>query len=128
MRLLFRVVIASMTVTLLNLPTTAAEMDTVQKLLLECKQSEPSTDKVFCIGFIGGISDMMIINSQLLSHDGEKSVEFAMCEGNEHTAYGAKVQAFINWADSHPQRWGEHQALGVAEALRLAWPCKRISN
>jgi hypothetical protein len=106
----------------------AAEMDTVQKLLLECKQSEPSTDKVFCIGFIGGISDMMTINGQLLNQNGEKSLEFAMCEGNQPTAYGAKVQAFMNWADSRPQRWGEHQALGVVEALRLAWPCKRISN
>jgi hypothetical protein len=34
------------------------------------------------------------------------------------------VQAFLNWAEKHPEAWSYNQIRGVILALGETWPCK----
>jgi hypothetical protein len=36
---------------------------------------------------------------------------------------GARVQAFVNWAKTHPENWSGSPVVAVVEALRETWPC-----
>jgi hypothetical protein len=38
---------------------------------------------------------------------------------------GAGVQAFINCAEKHPEKWHSPDGWGVNEAVRETWPCRR---
>ena len=64
----------------------------------------------FCLGYISGVTDEMRV---------EKSI--CMSEG---VATAATVQAFINWATGHPDKWNLYRLVGVRSALTGAWPCK----
>jgi hypothetical protein len=37
--------------------------------------------------------------------------------------YGALAQVFVNWADKHPEHWGDSTVDGVITALSETWPC-----
>lgn len=32
---------------------------------------------------------------------------------------------YVQWADHHPARWHEHYGLGIMDAFKEAWPCKK---
>ncbi|WP_366510182.1 Rap1a/Tai family immunity protein [Mesorhizobium sp.] len=68
-------------------------------------------------GYVGGIADQMVANGMFAARE-----EFSICVGKKVPTHGAYKQAFINWADDHPESWQNHQYLGVVEALRSTWP------
>jgi len=37
---------------------------------------------------------------------------------------GASIQAFLNWADNHPERWGDSFSEGVIAAMIETFPCR----
>jgi hypothetical protein len=36
---------------------------------------------------------------------------------------GAVIQAFLNWADKHPEKWARPRIFGATAAMRETWPC-----
>jgi len=105
-----------------------AKLD-VQELYTQCKQPANSQAQIFCLGFISGIADLMQLNGQR-----QKSLDAAQWSVIAGTAfcaqssYGAYVQVFVNWAQKHPEEWGERNFVGTVVALREAWPCPQNSN
>jgi hypothetical protein len=101
---------------------------TVQSLLQECSAEEGSTDWFKCVGYIAGVSDIMGINGKLSATFGKdtyiKMSVISMCWDGEVPTYGAKLQAFKNWAQNHPEEWSELSFVGVTHAMRETWPCK----
>jgi hypothetical protein len=78
--------------------------------------------------YAAGIGDVMSLAGQDLLHSSdrivrEELVDLSMCPNNGYT-YGALKQAFVNWAEKHPEKWTEFADLGVIIALRETWPCQ----
>lgn len=48
----------------------------------------------------------------------------AICSGRPVPIYAARIQAFMNWARAHPEKWNLTDFEGVVLALRESWPCK----
>ncbi len=88
----------------------ADSSDTVQALYSNCRETADPYHNDICSGFIEGIAAMM-------SWDG--------CQGTQTPTHGAMVQAFQNWAATHPQAWSQSKVNGVVTALRATWPCAR---
>ena len=104
----------------------------VQELIRQCNASEGSPDFFNCIGYVSGASDMMLLNGMVsLKIDPASATTMsviAMCAASPPT-YGARLQAFKNWGQKHPEKWGEETFVGVVEAMRETWPCiPRKSN
>lgn len=101
----------------------------VQELYDQCKQKSDTQASTFCLGFIAGIADVMRHNgdrrSSMDAAQWAAVSELALCGG---PSYGAYIQAFMNWAQKHPEYWGERNFQGVVAALHQAWPCPGISN
>lgn len=116
-------------------PCYARDLNSVQSLMEDCSQQsnphdQPSTilkansDRMFCIGYISGVAEMVTMNGSFLRENPELWSELhllAMCEADG--PLGAKVQAFKNYAAAHPEIWGKMKLGGVIEALRAVWPC-----
>lgn len=101
---------------------------TVQSLYTDCK-SEDSFDRAFCLGFLGGVGHTLSgigqaadVAADYYGHDVVKTAmrRIGVCG---LATIGAYRQAFINWAERHPEQWNSHMQLGVAIALRETWPC-----
>jgi hypothetical protein len=92
---------------------------TIQGLYDDCKNYS-SVQSSFCLGYISGIGDAMhfIEGFRKKMPDVES---FAMCGA---PSYGAMVQAFINWAEKHPEDWMRSRVYGVMLALGQTWPCE----
>jgi len=73
-------------------------VENVQGLYEDCKKTQQG-ESIFCIGYIGGIADMMNIIS-VSTADRVVRRSFALCAPDGYT-YGAAVQAFMNWAPKH---------------------------
>lgn len=103
-------------------PARAADGEGVLKvgdLLRFCKEEKGSPHKLVCLGYISGVGDaMQVIAVEALS---DQTRDFAICG---IARYNAMVQAFVNWAEKHPERWEEPRRLGVMAALKELWPCK----
>jgi Rap1a immunity proteins len=97
----------------------------VQGLLQKCTV-EGSKDWNYCIGYVGGIGTVMLLNGSLTDFGFAKPpLEMSICRTERFTATaGAMVQAFRNWAEKHPESWGAEGHIGVMNALRETWPCK----
>jgi hypothetical protein len=101
--------------------TDSALDESIQGLVQNCRSVATARagldpDANYCLGYISGIGDYM----KGLGLSGNASM--GIC-GN--VTYGASVQAFMNWANAHPERWTENRLVGVATALRQTWPCKK---
>jgi hypothetical protein len=96
----------------------SADNDTqdVQALLRLCKAQETSAH---CVGYISGIADIMMAVGRVLKNGPERSF-LGLCSS---ASYSAFVQAFVNWAEQHPERWYQSRSIGVMDALREKWPC-----
>jgi hypothetical protein len=94
------------------------EKHDVQKLHEMCKLPPGETKAAICLGFISGVAEMM----RLMSFSRYKEVRGAFGQCSE-ASYGAAMQAFMNWADKHPERWSKPMVVGVIEALNETWPC-----
>jgi len=105
------------------IPANAADPDHggVQSLYSDCK-TEPSTSAqaVFCLGFVSGVGETMNFTGYFKQEHPDVG-KFAICASPSH---GAMVQAFINWAEKHPEEWAKSRIYGVMLALRETWPCK----
>ena len=97
----------------------APDPTTVQFLYQTCKDETAANGPRFCLGYILGVGQLMAVNSRFGDN-------FALCyaesEGGVPTAR-AMIQAFLTWADKHPESWSQRNIMGVALALREAWPC-----
>jgi hypothetical protein len=97
-----------------------AEDRNVQTLLYSCKQNTSSPDYSLCIGYVAGVGDLMDVNSTLIPEHPYMR-PFAICG---KPTYGAMVQAFVNWAEKHPEEWKDSTNFGVMLALLGTFPCK----
>jgi hypothetical protein len=113
------------------IPTNAEEpkqiSNTVQELYQQCK-SHNGPGEVMCLGFIAGsVAQMEIIAIAAEHMDAPTDRLFLLgetkfCSG-QGTSLGAMRQAFINWAEKHPEKWSMYNGYGVNAALRETWPC-----
>jgi hypothetical protein len=92
-----------------------------QELYGMCRNERNLANQGLCLGYVSGIGDMMTV---LGIYNKQKQIKglvpWSMC-GQQ--SYGAMMQAFVNWAQAHPEAWSENQAYGVMRALHEKWPC-----
>lgn len=111
--------------------------ENVQALLNSCNAPDTSSDYAFCVGYVGGIGDIMRTSGIML----KSLYELKQLDKNTSTAkvltvvsicssvpetvitHDAMVQAFKNWANRHPKNWGMNIPFSVGDALRETWPC-----
>jgi hypothetical protein len=91
------------------------QFSTIQQVSAWCKQSWGSYERAACITYIKGITDV----AAMLGGTAAKSL--GAC--GERT-YAASIQAFVSWADAHPEHGDKLAAMGVMAALIEKWPCK----
>jgi hypothetical protein len=112
-------------------PSVAA---TVQDLLFWCKQQCSSTiksciDQWRCFGFIQGTLDHMYFIGLEYKEMKDKP-DLAVGELRSFCVRtdtvptnGAALQAFLNWAEKHPENWNWNASIGVNQVLNETWPC-----
>jgi hypothetical protein len=115
-----------MLLALLVLAPGAARADdkgaTVQRLLDMCNTPVGSPLEAYCLGFVGGMGNVMLMNGHSLRSLKPSSAALSLCA--KDITYGAEIQAFKNWAQAHPENWQMPDQAGVVIALRELWPCK----
>jgi Rap1a immunity proteins len=127
--------------------TSAKEMN-VQWLYTACKEPQSSSlhdlREGFCLGFISGIAHQMFwtgrwliqtpsigkapLVDRLTNDDDQANVFLLSACTKSNVSNGAMRQAFINWAEKHPEGWSGDSQLGVMQAIRSAWPCPPFSR
>lgn len=104
-----------------------SKKDDVQSLYYQCKKSETNMGFGYCIGYISGIGSQMMWTSHTIEHitdfNQRLEVGFVSACAKSFVSNGAMVQAFINWAEKHPEEWVTDKQLGVIQAIRGTWPC-----
>jgi hypothetical protein len=113
---------AALFLSLFTLSQTTARA-TVQELLRACDSPMTSPPFSFCLGYVSGIGDALVVNRLL--HIRSTDVLGAEICGDPNPSHGAEIQAFRNWAHGHPERWIDPEYSGVIEALMDLWPCSR---
>ena len=113
--------ICATTLLCLNGATAADESkgqtQTVRDLYEMCKKPY-GVDTAFCVGYIGGVHDMMMM---IRLSDDEKVKDLRLCDPG--STRGAQVQVFVNWAEKHPEHWSKLMFAGVVAALSTTWRC-----
>lgn len=91
---------------------------TVQFLYETCKTEMAANMPRFCLGYILGVGQLMAMNAEFGDN-------FALCAVPKGVppSGAAMIQAFLNWAEKHPESLTQRNLLGVALALRETWPC-----
>lgn len=92
-----------------------------EHLLKWCKQPETSANHAYCVGYIEGVSNMMVLVGTDAQGAFRKNV--GMCYPDPPPSVSAVVQAFINWAERNPKHWADLNVIGVVVALSQTWPC-----
>jgi hypothetical protein len=110
-----------------------ADRDSVGTLRNLCR-SQNGVEKLMCLEYVTGVFDMTVLAGFAYKGEIDTPADRAIIgllgaacyniAANETLPMGAVVQAFLNWADRHPQEWGKSRAFGVSAALSEAWPCK----
>lgn len=105
------------------LAQTSTNADTVQFLYQACKAEPVSPLGRFCLGYSVGVGQMMVLN-------GYQGHEMGLCppptiRGTFTPSGGAMIQAFLNWAEKHPEKWAGPALVGFAVAMSTTWPCKK---
>jgi hypothetical protein len=100
----------------------------VQGLYTWCRDPPASAGSMFCLGYVAGVGQQMIINGFALRamrlREDKSTLAFQAICGTSFISNGAMQQAFINWAERHPEKWSENAQMGVTEAMRETWPCR----
>jgi Rap1a immunity proteins len=81
---------------------------------------------IWCTEYIAGVGEMMFENGFVkYAHleDAAMASEQAACSSDSFISHGAMKQAFMNWANQHPEHWNIIQSFGVMVAIRTTWPC-----
>jgi hypothetical protein len=106
--------------------------DSIQFLYQSCKQEMAAGLPRFCLGYIEAVGQVMATNGyervKLLPSDTEGRrylTGMAICPGPAIgvPSGGALIQAFLNWAEQHPENWANLALAGVVVALASTWPC-----
>jgi hypothetical protein len=104
----------------------AAELQpaTVYKLFKQCEIEKPqNTDEVAslveCREYIHGMVDILSVNGRVR---GKEITVPAVCNVPDDLPMDALIQVFRNWAEKHPERWGEHR-INATLAFTDKWPC-----
>ena len=101
----------------------------IQWLYNACKERDDQLGFVICLGYVSGIGDLMQMNAvaALKRVIDPSGWDDRLCG---QPSYGAQVQAFVNWAERHPEKWQFSRQLGVVAALReaLAVPMTHAGN
>lgn len=103
-----------------------AETRNVQDLHRQCTKAVATAEQIFCVAFISGVAEQMIANGQVLDQvkNDDDRVLMLFLSACTKASFGAMIQAFIKWAENHPDKWDTPRQLGVMAALRETWPCK----
>ena len=101
----------------------APDPATVHFLYQACKVELAANTPRFCLGYILGVGQLMAVNAEFGDN-------FALCAvpKGEAPSGRAMIQAFLSWAEKHPESWSQRHLLGVALALRETWPCSATRN
>jgi hypothetical protein len=105
-------------------PTKAApDPSSVEFLYQTCKDEMASNTPRFCLGYILGVGQLMAVNAGF----GDNFALCAVPKGGVPSGR-AMIEAFMTWAEKHPESWSQRTLMGVALALREAWPCSATST
>jgi len=118
------VALASMVPVLLFPLPVQADSLTVQNLLESCNSAENSAGWWYCRGLIYGIGFALAQTASQNVIEGKRPPDLSICFGESFPPIGAGVRVFTNWANAHPDLWGESDTLGVTTALVQTWPCR----
>src|SRR5579872_415235 len=97
--------------------TSAFAVEDVQSLMQLCSPQAPFDMRVACAWYLTGIVEMMSVNAA------SGLPTLGACRINDVSS-AATVQAFLNWAYSHPEQWSVPRSNGALKAIRAAWPCE----
>jgi Rap1a immunity proteins len=124
----FAGLVLSMASLLLVMPARAGA--NVQEMYQNCLSKGDNVRQAICAGFVGGVAEQMEYNGAILARMNKTDellptrlimVTMSACYGD--VSYGALIQAFVNWAAKHPEKWSDTAQRGVMEAARETWPC-----
>ena len=106
----------------------AAEIkaNTVQDLYRMCKSSN-YVEELFCLGVIAGSAGQLQYVAAVAEHlkdPQDRVLVLAIAACPDNATNGAMFQAFINWAEKHPEKWSDEMQDGVNRALHETWPCR----
>lgn len=110
--------------------------DTVEFLYQACKAYVAGGTPSYCLGYIYGVGQLMSVNGDEIQRHPPSDARtrlyltgFGLCTGLSvpSPSAAAMIQAFLNWAARHPEKWADHTLSGVETALVETWPC-RTSN
>jgi hypothetical protein len=92
----------------IKLAAAAEFRNDVQELYRWCKEPRSSPNHLYCLGYLGGVGDTLWMTG--------------VC-GGDFPSRDAMVQAFVNWAEKHPEKWGIHAGEGAILTFGEAWAC-----
>jgi Rap1a immunity proteins len=100
------------------------KFNTVEDIYQLCKSSV--FERMLCVGFISGVAAEMDSNAKMADYatdprDRDLIREQSACGTGSNAE---TVQAFMTWADSHPEMREHNMLVGIHLALRETWPCK----
>jgi hypothetical protein len=109
------------------LPARGAETDTetVERLYLHCKGD--ALHKLFCLGYIRGVADMMNYSAVANATKGtvrNMALDAIVACIPASASADALTQAFMNYAAKHPEEWSGSATFGAITAFRKTWPCE----
>jgi uncharacterized protein YhfF len=87
-------------------PAKASKLHNVQDLVTICRRDR-NIDNDFCVVTIGVVVTLVFQNNSR----------------GHSPSDGAARQAFLNWADKHPEEWNTETLIGVSRAMKAMWPC-----
>jgi hypothetical protein len=90
--------------------------DTVQDMYQRCTGSD-EWERTLCTGYVSGIGDYMSVVGVV-----RRDQELGLC-ASPTPSHGAMLQAFVIWAQHHPELWNKESEIGVGLSLRETWPC-----
>jgi hypothetical protein len=113
-----------------SLPAVAQDPQTartVEVLRQDC--TGVPREQVSCIRFLGGVASTMMLLGDLTQSPGvsgrEKMALAALGLCPEAGLSGGRIrEAFVAWAEKHPENRYEPEQLGAMAALVSTWPCK----
>jgi Rap1a immunity proteins len=100
----------------------------VYDLYQDCTGSSQS--QLSCIRFLGGVASTMMLIGDMADargvSPGAKAALAAMgaCPRANGISGGDMRDAFVHWAESHPDSSPQPEELGAMRALQAGWPCR----
>jgi hypothetical protein len=126
--------ILAVAVILFPFSSVSQEATNVQDLYRVCQTPLWEFEEASCAGFISGVAEQMGFsghtatlprrNGGLANGRDRKLLSTMSACIPRAVSPGAVIQAFLDWAEKHPEKWTTPRQTGVMQALREAWPCK----